>query len=353
MAGSRAPLISVCIPTHHGRAAQLDEALESVVSQLDADLDGAVEVVVSDNGSEDDTRAVVERRRERLGDALVYHRFEENMGFTRNLLRVVDSAAGRHCWLLGSDDRIAPGGLARVAARLRADPGLTGITVNRANVDAVTGEPEADDPRVVPAGGSRLYERAADTFADLGILQDFISTQIVHRERWRAAVERLGTEGVAQGGDFPHLPVLIDMIRRDPRWRWEAEPLLVHRVGRATLGAFGSHVVEHAILVTTHRASAWRSQFGLGSHLYRVLMRKAWLLQAGPFAIAHYKHEPGHSPTVTLKLFRAFAPWYGFLPEFWLKTVPVMLAPLRTLRAGGIAYRAAARLVGSPDGRIG
>ncbi|MCU1489210.1 MAG: antigen biosynthesis abequosyltransferase RfbV, partial [Acidimicrobiaceae bacterium] len=109
MSGSsaRQPLLSLCIPTHHGRAAQLDRLLTGIAAQLPPD--GSVEVCVSDNGSRDATQEVLERHRVPLGDRLVTGRNEANLGLTRNLLRVVELARGRFCWLLGSDDGLVDG----------------------------------------------------------------------------------------------------------------------------------------------------------------------------------------------------------------------------------------------------
>jgi len=80
------PELSICIPTHHGRAAQLGEALDSVLGQLAGLRSDRVEVCVSDNGSRDDTREVVAARQQTHPGVISYRRFDDDQGFAVNLL---------------------------------------------------------------------------------------------------------------------------------------------------------------------------------------------------------------------------------------------------------------------------
>lgn len=348
--------LSICIPTHDGRAGRLTDALESVASQIGGLTAADVEIVVSDNGSRDATQEVVARFADRLPVPVVSRRFEENAGFRRNLLQAVDAAAGRHCWLLGSDDLIAPGGIARVLAVLAEQPELTGITVDQIGVgadlvpDPLDPRGGRDDPAMLPPEGRTLYRDAHEAISELGLLHDFISTQIVHRERWRAAVTRIGEDGLARGRDFPHLPIIIDMIEHDPCWRWLPEPLLVHRMGRETLGAFGKNLSDHALLCITQRHAIWAERLGTRTPLFRSLARRSWARQAGPLAIVHFKSQPDHTARLTLRLLTGLTPRFWFLPGFWLLTLPVLLAPMPLLEVARRAWRPLLRLRGRAAG---
>ena len=66
------PKVSVCIPTYRG-GGTIGAAIESVLAQSLADF----ELIVIDDGSPDDTRAIVERFVE---PRLVYLRNERNLG---------------------------------------------------------------------------------------------------------------------------------------------------------------------------------------------------------------------------------------------------------------------------------
>lgn len=108
------PLLSICIPTYN-RAGFLRECLSSINPE---ELDGNVEVVVSDNASTDDTLKVLEAFQ--ATHPLRYIVQPENLGPDRNFDAVVTEARGEYCWLLGSDDVVQPGGVRSLLAALRS-----------------------------------------------------------------------------------------------------------------------------------------------------------------------------------------------------------------------------------------
>jgi glycosyltransferase involved in cell wall biosynthesis len=102
--------VSVIVPTYN-RAAVLPRALDSVLGQSGPDR----EVVVVDDGSTDDTRAVVERF------GVQYVRLERNRGVSGARNRGLDATSGEYVLLLDSDDALADGALAALYRRLRAE----------------------------------------------------------------------------------------------------------------------------------------------------------------------------------------------------------------------------------------
>lgn len=108
------PEISVVIPTFN-RAALLRQAISSVLAQRDV----AIEVVVSDNCSDDDTPAVMA---EFAGDPrLVCHRNASNLGMVGNWRKAIFELASADWFVLMSDDDhfVDDGYLARAAAAIR------------------------------------------------------------------------------------------------------------------------------------------------------------------------------------------------------------------------------------------
>src|SRR4051812_17831067 len=92
------PLVSIGIPAYNG-AAYLVEALESALAQSYA----PIEVIVSDDGSTDDTGAICDQfaaadRRVR------YLRARTNLGAVANFRRVLDEAKGTYFTWLAQDD---------------------------------------------------------------------------------------------------------------------------------------------------------------------------------------------------------------------------------------------------------
>lgn len=96
-------LLSICIPTYN-RGNFLDIALSRISIAVQG-FENKVEIIVSDNNSNDNTKEVLEK----------YHRIfkfssfknEVNIGLNHNLLLLIDKyASGKYCWLLGDDDFI-------------------------------------------------------------------------------------------------------------------------------------------------------------------------------------------------------------------------------------------------------
>jgi glycosyltransferase involved in cell wall biosynthesis len=94
---SQLPLVSICIPTYNAEDF-LGSMLESVLNQ---DYDN-IEIIVSDNASEDNTWAIAET-------FLVYNNLKlyrniENIGGEANFNKCLDLANGKYVALLHSDD---------------------------------------------------------------------------------------------------------------------------------------------------------------------------------------------------------------------------------------------------------
>lgn len=127
-----APLLSVCIPTYN-RAPLLREALEAVAAQGDADLFASVEVSVSDNASADDTEPVVREFAACHPEMnLRYHRHPESVSPDRNILGVAMQARGEFVWILGDDDLVLPGALAKLLSLIREHPEMGAFCLNLA-----------------------------------------------------------------------------------------------------------------------------------------------------------------------------------------------------------------------------
>jgi glycosyltransferase involved in cell wall biosynthesis len=116
------PAVSVVIATKD-RARFLDRALASFETQTDAP---PFEVIVADNGSADDTRDVVARRRARSGFAVEYvYEPEPNRGKARN--RGIASAHGDLIAFCDDDVQAPPGW---IAAHVTAHAGAPQQIVN-------------------------------------------------------------------------------------------------------------------------------------------------------------------------------------------------------------------------------
>jgi glycosyltransferase involved in cell wall biosynthesis len=113
---SSKPRVSVAIPVFNGDN-YLAEALDSILAQTYRDF----EIVISDNGSSDDTENICRRYAEQ--DSRVrYFRHDVNQGASWNFRRAVALASGEYFVFLAHDDKWAPEFLEKCVAILDTKP---------------------------------------------------------------------------------------------------------------------------------------------------------------------------------------------------------------------------------------
>jgi glycosyltransferase involved in cell wall biosynthesis len=101
MINMRRPLVTIAILTYNRASSYLREALTSALSQTYQPL----EIIVADNGSTDETAALVAR----MSDERVrYFRHDRNIGANANSNFCIEKARGEYFLLLHDDDRVDP-----------------------------------------------------------------------------------------------------------------------------------------------------------------------------------------------------------------------------------------------------
>jgi len=341
-----AVLLSICVPTHDGRADALSRALDSIAAEVAHDE--RVEVCISDNASRDETAGLVESFRDRVGGRVRYRRHSENRGFTQNLLSAVELAEGRWVWLLGSDDVVAPGALAEVTALVERHPSVAGATLNRNLVDRRSPDiVHHDIPELLPRWPEleRELRGEREILAELGQLHDYISTQVLDRALWLEAVAQAGPEGLARGRSYPHLVLITLMVRRLPRWVWCPRELVTQRVGASSVfgdrTAYDAARYEAALL--TDRSAVWAELLGPWSSLHRALLRRVWWRHFRPPILLFLKLDPGFGADSDLRLLVVLLRHFWWMPRFWALTLPMLLLPGAWLRALRVLIRAGKR----------
>ena len=178
------PLLTIAIPTYN-RSAYLSELLTLLEPQLTQFPQ--VELLISDNASQDDTPQLVATVRDRLalaGVTLDYQRHSENIGSDANFIACYERARGVFFWLCGDDDLILPGTLAKVVSHLQAPDG----TPAELDMVYVTSYPFRTDylaERHSDPWHRRFHTiRDARTFATtVNIMFTFISGIIINKQR--------------------------------------------------------------------------------------------------------------------------------------------------------------------------
>ncbi len=116
MSARPSPSVSIGVPTYN-RVDQLSRALESILNQTHSDL----EVVISDNGSNDGTRSLCEAIM-REDPRVRYLRHPQNRGPIANFNSTIDALRGTYVGLLADDDWLDHDYVERCLSELRAHP---------------------------------------------------------------------------------------------------------------------------------------------------------------------------------------------------------------------------------------
>jgi glycosyltransferase involved in cell wall biosynthesis len=204
--GEAQPLLSFCLPTYNN-APELVATLNSIVPQVLA-VSQSVEIVISDNASDDETQKVCGSFTSRH-PFVKYFRNECNVGFDGNVLSVMEKASGRYCWLFG-DDLLVPGALAEVCEVLeREAPVLVSLNYHF----SIDGEIHERPAHAAAMAGvdSPFSVRGADAFIKArSIWFSFNSSNVVLR------VPHLLAEAAAEPTrGFAHVYYIVKVCGRD------------------------------------------------------------------------------------------------------------------------------------------
>ncbi len=127
-------ILSIAIPTWN-RANLLDELLIELIDQIKKfNLDEVVEILVSNNNSEDNTEDIV-KRHQVSNKFIEYNRNPLNIGAKSNLIKSVELSSGEYCIVLGDDDRIRLDCLPDILNHIKNFPD-TGIVIDKSGSKA-------------------------------------------------------------------------------------------------------------------------------------------------------------------------------------------------------------------------
>ena len=134
-------ILTIAIPTYN-RCNLLCRSLDSVMEQIEE----GVEILVSDNGSTDDTQTVMKKYCEKYN---VHHfRNSENLGMDKNFLNCFQKANGEYIQFLSDDDILLPEALHKILYLLRTEK-PTYINLNSFTYSTETFNPdERKAPRI-------------------------------------------------------------------------------------------------------------------------------------------------------------------------------------------------------------
>lgn len=168
------PLLTIAIPTFN-RSSWLDLCLSQVVMQSKSQ-GTAVEILVSNNNSTDNSEEVV-KKYIASGSAIYYIKNTENIGPDRNLLQAFVKANGRYVLVMGDDDVLLDGALERILNILkRGDYGVVFLNSYGFASDFI-----AERPRSY-LHGYTVFTNVNEFIRKASYLLTFISVNIIRKE---------------------------------------------------------------------------------------------------------------------------------------------------------------------------
>jgi len=308
--------LSICIPTFN-RADYLPTLLDSILAQEPFACE--LEIVISDNASSDGTQAVLEQYGPRF-ERFVHHRMERNMGADLNFLKVVELASGEFCWLMGSDDKIEPGGVAAVERRIAADRDVAGLS---ARTRAYDSRLEALIPLVASdryPPGNVVLEGAEHIFTQMDGYLGFLSSNIVDRALWNMVCERYDL--VPYMDAWVHVYVMGRMMQHRPRWGFVAQPSVGWRSGNDSFVAEGMY--RRLELDIASYAKVTAGLFGKESPAYRKVMGNRIETAFFKLFVAKMNEAPRSYFQAAWTLLYRYLRSY---PRFWLIIAPLFATP--------------------------
>lgn len=212
---STLPLVSIGMPVFNG-GRYIERAIESLLAQSFGDF----ELIISDNASSDNTRALCERYA-RLDARVRYLRQPENIGAPRNYNVVVHEARGTFFKWSSASDEVAADFLAQCVAVLQADSGAV-LAFGRTRFvdeDGTLLDVYDGDFSVTAATPSERFEYVCSHL----VLNNAQSALIRLDALRRTALDRL----------YPHGdPVLMAELALQGRWHLLPDVLAFRRTGR-------------------------------------------------------------------------------------------------------------------------
>jgi glycosyltransferase involved in cell wall biosynthesis len=243
------PLVSILLPTRN-RPEFLELAIETVRRQDDPDW----EIVVSDNASEQDVAGLVAR----VDDPRIRHvRTDSFVPVTENWNSALEHSTGRHVLMLGDDDGLMPGYVARLRALVErfGEPDVVYASAwLYAYPDVIPSEPQGylqsegyaeflrgrEEPFVLDrAVARRMVEHAMHFRLRYGFNMQFSTIS-------RRLVDELAPRGPFFQSAFPDYYATNVAFLTARRIVVEPRPLVVIGVTPKSYGFFHAHAREEA-----------------------------------------------------------------------------------------------------------
>lgn len=152
--------VSVCIVTYN-QESHIAECLDSIVTQQ---TNFKFEIIVGEDCSTDNTRAIVQKYIEKYPELIIPVFHEKNVGAVENIKQVYKKAKGKYIAHMDGDDMALPEKIQKQFDILEADPTCS-ICVHNMNV--------VDDQSQSIMGALKFFEEKKYTLLDMYLINPF------------------------------------------------------------------------------------------------------------------------------------------------------------------------------------
>jgi glycosyltransferase involved in cell wall biosynthesis len=279
------PFITVAIP-HFKQRRYLEIVLESLFAQTFTDF----EIVVSDDGSPDDSNSVIPSLLQRSGCAFRYYAQLVNLGYDGNVRFCLSAARGRYVFLLGNDDALNGADCLGRIARSLTELGFPECAFTSYE-DWGTGEVvhRALSTRTLGAGSLVALTNFRSFSFVSGLIYDRASAAQHESDRWDTSIYYqiyLGCRIIAAGGSLASLE--LSAVRKDVKVDDQAVPNHVSKWASEGWSLKSRHSgLESVIRVTVDAVLPFIPEGDRSATVRRIIARV--LLTSYPFWLFEFR----------------------------------------------------------------
>lgn len=224
-------LLSICIPTYNGDK-YIQNNIDIIVSQILQYNLCDIEIVVSDNCSNDKTEHIMRDYVNKYPAIIRYFRNDKNIGYDKNVIKLCSIAKGKYIHLFGDDDYYAPSGLRRLCDVLHKYQNLSILVLSNFymrndNYDEIVSRKNLNNKYTVK---DKLYLDDSDNFVMDIEDRAWPNTNLVFRKEYFNNISNLE---MFYNKDWIHLYILLYLAKKYPRCYVFADkyPIVINRVG--------------------------------------------------------------------------------------------------------------------------
>lgn len=306
------PFLTLAIPTYNRRR-WIERSLSAAIREVRAVPQAEIEIVVSDNCSTDGTWPFLESVA-REAPFLRLNRNETNRGAEGNIVLLPGLARGRYLYMMGDDDVLEPGSIARILEELKHEPDY--VVVNFSVYDHAL--ETCLHPNGLHVGAPREFRTQAECLAAIDPMNmTFISLWVARREFFNVISEETFRR-------FQRWSISIQLDRYFGTAKFTNGRLIPEPLFRARRAVDPGYDAFSAFFEGSAEVFRYASEHGALSPGV-IEPRKTWLLRN--IAVKRILFERWEGTFDRARTYRILRDDYAAHWEFWLLCLPAMLIP--------------------------